>query len=65
MLSITRTKEVLKDESLALTDKEAARVRDGFDVLTEIIFEKWREKREREKKLQDAQCPIKTISKTK
>jgi hypothetical protein len=64
MLSTARTKEILKNENLALTDKEAEKVRDGFDVLTEIIFEKWRRKREQERKFQDTQRSEKTISQT-
>jgi hypothetical protein len=41
MLSLERTKELLNDPSLS--DKEIQEIRDGFHMLVEIIFEKWKE----------------------
>ncbi len=41
MLSLERTKELLNDPRL--TDKEVEEIRDGFYLLAQIIFEKWRE----------------------
>lgn len=41
MLSLERTKELLNDPGL--TDKEIQEIRDGFYLLAEIIFEKWKE----------------------
>ena len=48
MLSIKRTKELLNDKDVS--DKKAEEIRDGFYVLTEIIFEKWRGERKRTEK---------------
>ncbi len=41
MLSLERTKELLSDPSL--TDEEIREIRDGFYLLAQIIFEKWKE----------------------
>lgn len=43
MLSLERTRELLDDPTL--TDKEVQEIRDGFYLLAEIIFEKWREEK--------------------
>ena len=47
MLSLERTKELLNDPTPS--DKEIEEIRDGFHSLTEIIFEKWKEDREKER----------------
>lgn len=43
MLSIERTKELLGDPSLS--DAEVEQIRDEFQILVEIIFEKWKGER--------------------
>ena len=48
MLSVRRTKESLKDPTLS--DSDAEKIRDAFDMLAEIIFERWLEERERRMK---------------
>ena len=40
MLSVERVKELLSDPSLS--DVEVEQIRDEFQILAEIIFEKWR-----------------------
>jgi hypothetical protein len=47
MLSLERTKELLNDPRLS--DKEIQEIRDGFYLLAEIIFEKWREEKKTDK----------------
>jgi hypothetical protein len=41
MLSVERVKELLNDPTLS--DAEVEQVRDEFQILAEIIFEKWKE----------------------
>ena len=41
MLSLEYTKKLLNDPNLS--DKEIQEIRDGFYLLAEIIFEKWKE----------------------
>lgn len=48
MLSLERTKELLNDSTFS--DKEIEEIRDGFHSLAEIIFEKWKEDRKKERK---------------
>lgn len=42
MLSVQRVKELLKEENVNVSDKEAEEIRDSFHELAEIIFEKWK-----------------------
>ncbi len=48
MLSVERVKKILNDPELS--DKEIEEIRDGFRNLAEVIFEKWKEERQAEKK---------------
>jgi CRISPR/Cas system-associated endonuclease Cas1 len=57
MLSIERVKELLGDQKIS--DKEAEEIRDGFRALAEIIFEQWKEKRQKRNK------PIDPLNKSK
>ena len=54
MLSLKRTKELLNDPTLS--DKEIQEIRDGFYLLGEIIFEKWK-KEKRTDKLNELEHP--------
>jgi hypothetical protein len=47
MVSLERAKEILNDSSLSNTEVE--QIRDEFRTLAEIIFETWREDREKKK----------------
>ena len=47
MVSLERAKEILNDHSLSNTEVE--QIRDEFRALAEIIFEAWREDREKKK----------------
>jgi hypothetical protein len=47
MLSIERVKELLNDPSLS--DKEVEEIRDGFRMLSEVIFEQWQAERTKAK----------------
>lgn len=47
MLSLERTKELLNDPTLS--DKEIQEIRDGFYLLAEIIFGKWKEDKKADK----------------
>ncbi len=40
MISVERTKEILK--TMNLTDSEAEQVRDSFRALAEVVFEEWK-----------------------
>jgi signal-transduction protein with cAMP-binding, CBS, and nucleotidyltransferase domain len=51
MLSIERVKELLKDHNLS--DKEIGEIRDGFYMLSEVIFEQWQAERTRAKAKKD------------
>jgi hypothetical protein len=48
MLSIERVKELLNDPNLS--DKEVEEIRDGFRMLSEVIFEQWEAERAKVKK---------------
>ena len=47
MVSLERAKEILNDPSLS--NAEIEQIRDEFRTLAEIIFEVWREDREKKK----------------
>ena len=47
MLSLEHTKELLNDPTLS--DKEIHEIRDGFYMLAEIIFERWKEEKRTDK----------------
>jgi len=47
MLDIDRTKQLLNDPNIS--DKEVEEIRNKFGVLTEILFQKWSEKKEQKK----------------
>ena len=47
MLSIERVKELLNDPNLS--DKEVEEIRDGFRMLSEVIFEQWQAERTKAK----------------
>jgi hypothetical protein len=47
MLSIERVKELLNDPNLS--DKEITEIRDGFYMLSEVIFEQWQAERTKAK----------------
>jgi hypothetical protein len=47
MISIERAKELLDDPSLS--DVQVEQIRDEFQSLVEIIFDKWKEERRQEK----------------
>mgnify|MGYP001619382665 CR=1 FL=1 len=47
MLSVERVKELLNDPKIS--DKEVEEIRDNFNILAEIIFEKWIEEKKKEK----------------
>jgi signal-transduction protein with cAMP-binding, CBS, and nucleotidyltransferase domain len=51
MLSIERVKELLKDHNLS--DKEITEIRDGFYMLSEVIFEQWQAERAKAKAKKD------------
>ncbi len=55
MLSVERVKELLSDPSLS--DTEIEQIRDEFQILAEIIFEKWRDERIQAKKEKGEQRP--------
>lgn len=48
MLSIERVKELLNDPNLS--DKEIEEIRNGFYMLSEVIFEQWQAERVKAKK---------------
>lgn len=48
MLSIERVKELLNDPNLS--DKEVEEIREGFRMLSEVIFEQWQAERIKAKK---------------
>ena len=47
MLSVERVKELLNDPKIS--DKEVEEIRDNFNILAEMIFEKWIEDKKKEK----------------
>ena len=51
MLSLERVKELLKDHNLS--DKEIEEIRDGFYMLSEVIFEQWQAERTKAKAKKD------------
>jgi hypothetical protein len=51
MLSVERVKELLNDPNLS--DKEIAEIRDGFYMLSEVIFEQWQAERAKAKAKKD------------
>jgi len=51
MLSVERVKELLTDPGLS--DAEVEQIRDEFQILVEIIFEKWSEERIKAKEKKD------------
>ena len=51
MLSIERVKELLNDPNLS--DKEITEIRDGFYMLSEVIFEQWQAERTKAKAKKD------------
>lgn len=55
MLSIERTKELLNDPGLS--DAEVEQIRDEFQILVEIIFEKWKGERIEAKERKDGERP--------
>jgi len=50
MISIARTKQLLKDPHMS--DEQAEEVRDAFRSLAEIIFEQWQAERRKKLPLQ-------------
>jgi len=55
MLSVERVKELINDPSLS--DAEVEQVRDEFQILAEIIFDKWNTERIAAKEKKEAACP--------
>ena len=55
MLSVERVKELLNDPKVS--DKEAEEIRDDFNILAEIIFEKWLEDKKKEKENEKKEEP--------
>ena len=51
MLSIERVKELLNDPNLS--DKEITEIRDGFYMLSEVIFKQWQAERTKAKAKKD------------
>ena len=51
MLSIERVKELINDPNLS--DKEITEIRDGFRMLSEVIFEQWQAERTKAKAKKD------------
>jgi hypothetical protein len=51
MLSVERVKELLNDPNLS--DKEITEIRDGFYMLSEVIFEQWQAERTKAKAEKD------------
>jgi len=49
MLSLERIKELVKNPNLS--DKEAEEIRSGLYILVEIIHEKWKEDRKKEREV--------------
>lgn len=47
MLSIERVKELINDPNLS--DKQIKEIRDGFHMLSEVIFEQWQAERAKAK----------------
>lgn len=48
MLSVERVKELINDPNIS--DKEIEEIRDGFYLLSEVIFEQWQAERLKAKK---------------
>lgn len=48
MLSIERVKELINDPNMS--DKEIEEIRNGFYMLSEVIFEQWQAERTKAKK---------------
>jgi signal-transduction protein with cAMP-binding, CBS, and nucleotidyltransferase domain len=51
MLSIERVKELINDPNIS--DKEITEIRDGFRMLSEVIFEQWQAERTKAKDKKD------------
>lgn len=55
MLSVERVKELLNDPKIS--DKEAEEIRDDFNILAEMIFEKWMEDKKKGKENEKKEKP--------
>lgn len=55
MLTIEQTRKILGKNAEGLTDEDLTKIRDGYRLMTEVIFEKWlmERKKEKEKKEQE------------
>ena len=51
MLSIERVKELINDQNMS--DKEIEEIRNGFYMLSEVIFEQWQAERTKTKAEKD------------
>jgi signal-transduction protein with cAMP-binding, CBS, and nucleotidyltransferase domain len=60
MLSIERVKELLNDPNLS--DKEVEEIRDGFRMLSEVVFEQWQAERMKAKAKKDDEKKDKPVS---
>ena len=50
MLSVERVKQLANDPSL--TDKQIEEIRDGFYMLSQVIFEQWQAERNKAKEVE-------------
>lgn len=41
MLSIEQTRKILGKKAEGLTDEDLTEIRDGYRLMTEVIFDKW------------------------
>lgn len=55
MLSVERVKELLNDPKIS--DEEAEKIRDEFNILAEMIFDKWIEDKKKEKEDEKKEKP--------
>ncbi len=51
MLSVERVKQLVNDPSL--TDKQIEEIRDGFYMLSQVIFEQWKAERAKTKEAKE------------
>ena len=56
MLTTQRVKELIDDPNIS--DKEIEEIRDGFYLLSEVIFEQWQAERIKAKKQKEEDQPI-------
>ena len=56
MLTTQRVKELIDDPTIS--DKEIEEIRDGFYLLSEVIFEQWQAERIKAKKQKEEVQPI-------